>query len=146
MKSKIIKKITIVLCFLMFTPQLVQGQEIDNSYNTPPHELNYMYLKKHKTQKTIGWICLGSGVAMIVGGLALNLSNNVELRKIICSNNQLNSLNLSNNKKLQLLWCENAQLTSPAHNLKYRSIRPVEKYKTYLQTQLQIPWFFLLKR
>ncbi len=74
MKTNIIKQITIVLCFLMFTPLLVKGQEIDNSYNTPPHELNYMYLKKHKTQKTIGWICLGSGAVMILGGLAINSS------------------------------------------------------------------------
>lgn len=72
MKTKIIKQIAIVLCFLMFTPLLVQGQEIDNTNNKQPHELNYMYLKKHKTQKTIGWICLGSGAAMIFGGIAIN--------------------------------------------------------------------------
>ncbi len=71
MKTKIIKQIAIVLCFLMFTPLLVQGQEIDNSYNKLPHELNYMYLKKNKKQKTAAWILLGSGVALFTGGFIL---------------------------------------------------------------------------
>ena len=74
MKTKIFHQIAIILGVLMFSTSLAQGQEIDNSSNKTPQEMHDMFMKKHKTNKLVGWIMVGSGVVMIVSGIGINLS------------------------------------------------------------------------
>lgn len=71
MKTKIIKKITIALCFLMFTTTIVKGQEIDNSFYKTPQEMHDMFMKKHKSKTTAGWITLSTGIALLASGYAI---------------------------------------------------------------------------
>jgi len=60
------KKIIILTMSLAFTATSF-GQQI-----TPKQDLNWKesdYYKKSKNQKTVAWILLGSGVALVTGGL-----------------------------------------------------------------------------
>lgn len=74
MKTRVFKQLVIILCISLFYAPILQGQEIDNSFNKTPQEMHDMFMKKHKTNKLVGWIMVGSGVVMIVSGLGINLS------------------------------------------------------------------------
>ena len=45
--------------------------------NLSPTLTKQDYLQKNKEQKTIAWILFGSGLAMVGGGLAINLSGGI---------------------------------------------------------------------
>lgn|SRR5665811_903690 len=68
------KKILILFCFSLLTIQLIKGQKIDTSRSTSPQALHDMYTQKRKTNNTVGWIMLGSGIGMAIGGSAIILS------------------------------------------------------------------------
>ena len=78
MKVKLIKLITVICCFSLLVSTNVQGQEVDNSFNKTPQEMHDMFMQKHSENKTIGWITFGSGIAMIAGGIAINVSANID--------------------------------------------------------------------
>lgn len=48
--------------------QSVTGQIIEPKVTIPQQELHDRYLMKYKTSKTAGWVLLGSGIGMILGG------------------------------------------------------------------------------
>jgi len=62
------KKLFLTVCVSFLIPQLVDGQTIDLSKTKSTQELHGSYIKKYKTNKTIGRIFLGSGIGMIIGG------------------------------------------------------------------------------
>jgi hypothetical protein len=68
------KKILILFCLSLLTIQLVKSQKSDKSISTSPIGLHDLYMKKHKTNNTVGWIMLGSGIGMTLGGFATNVS------------------------------------------------------------------------
>jgi len=72
MKTKTLKLLKIILCLLLFTPLLVQAQEIDNSFNKTPQEMHDMFMHKSKTKKTVAWITLGTGLTLFGTGLAIS--------------------------------------------------------------------------
>lgn len=71
------KKILILICFSLLTIQLVKGQKNNTSMSTSPQALHDMYMQKRKTNNTVGWIMLGSGIGMTTGGIAINLSGGI---------------------------------------------------------------------
>ena len=68
------KKILFLFCLSLLVIQLVKSQKIDKSISTSPKELHDQYMKNRKTNNTIGWIMLGSGIGMTLGGFATNVS------------------------------------------------------------------------
>ena len=50
------------------------GQVNDNSISPSSIEMADLYLQKQKTNKTMGFVMLGAGIAMIAGGLAINVN------------------------------------------------------------------------
>ncbi len=54
--------------FLTTQVVIVNAQTIDLSETKSTKELQYDYIRKYKTYKTAGWVLLGSGIGMIVGG------------------------------------------------------------------------------
>lgn len=64
------KKILFLLFFPMTTT--ICFSQVNNYAK---HSASIDYLKKSKSQKTIVWVMVGSGVAMIGGGFAINLSS-----------------------------------------------------------------------
>jgi hypothetical protein len=65
------KQIFISICFFLFIIQFVQGQKIDTTMNKTPQVLYNMYMQKHKSNKTIGWILFGSGLGMAGIGMTI---------------------------------------------------------------------------
>lgn len=66
------------LVFLTLIAQLAYTQKIDTSFTSinSPQALHDSYMKKRRANKTAGWIMLGSGVAMFVGGSLINFNEN----------------------------------------------------------------------
>jgi hypothetical protein len=61
------KSLTILTAFLLST-QFVSAQKIDTATSRSPQENYNFYMQKNRTNKTIGWCLLGSGiVAMTIG-------------------------------------------------------------------------------
>ena len=75
MNHKIKQNFFAILLFLVAT-SIIQAQVIDQK----SQELHDMYMQKHKTNKTVGWISLGSGVALIGIG-AVVYSNDFTLNE-----------------------------------------------------------------
>jgi len=74
MKTKLIlKQVTIILCFLLFLPSLILGQEVDDKLNKTPQEMHDMFMKKSKTNKIAGFVFLGSGIALVATGIGINM-------------------------------------------------------------------------
>ena len=63
-----LKKLFVTVCVSFLIGQLVKGQAIDLSKTKSTLDLRDSYIKKYKTNKTTGWVLLGSGIGMIVGG------------------------------------------------------------------------------
>lgn len=59
--------ITFGIIFLLAF-QLMQGQKIDTPTDQKPLQSHEVYIQKHKTNKTVAWVLLGSGVTMTVVG------------------------------------------------------------------------------
>ena len=72
MKTKLI---ILFFCFGLFNSAI--GQVLVNKENKTTQELYDFHISKKKTNKTAGWITLGGGVAMIVGGIGINLSGGI---------------------------------------------------------------------
>jgi hypothetical protein len=65
------KQIFISICFFLFIIQFVQGQKIDTTMNKTPQVLYNMYMQKHKSNKTVGWVLFGSGLGMAAIGMTI---------------------------------------------------------------------------
>lgn len=72
MKTKII-----ALIFCLGFLNNVLGQVITQDENQSPQELYDFHMSKKKANNTAAWITFGSGVAMIVGGLGINMSGGI---------------------------------------------------------------------
>ncbi len=57
----------LVIVFLLLT-QIVTAQINDPAISISKQELHDAYLMKYKKNKTSGWVLLGSGIGMILGG------------------------------------------------------------------------------
>ena len=65
MKTSIITQITIIFCFLLLSPTLSLAQEVERT----PQEMHDMFMKKHKKKKIVGFVTLGTGVALVATGI-----------------------------------------------------------------------------
>ena len=77
MKTRVFKQLVIILCISLFYAPILQGQEIDNSFNKTPQQMYDMFMRKNKTNKILGYIFLGSGVAIIAIGATITASTNI---------------------------------------------------------------------
>ncbi|MCH7783916.1 MAG: hypothetical protein IIB06_00660 [Bacteroidetes bacterium] len=77
MKTRLFKQLVIILCISLFYAPILQGQEIDNSFNKTPQQMYDMFMRKNKTNKILGYIFLGSGVAIIAIGATITASTNI---------------------------------------------------------------------
>lgn len=69
MKNKLL-----LLMFCFGFMNLALGQQIPSNSNQTPQELYDFHISKKKANNLSGWLALGSGTAMIIGGLGWNLS------------------------------------------------------------------------
>ena len=53
MKTTLFNRITILLSLLFLITPLVQGQEVDKSFNKTPQEMHDMFMQKHKTKSSV---------------------------------------------------------------------------------------------
>ena len=65
------KRLLHIFCFSLLITKLANGQQTDLTKSKSTQELHHDYTQKYKTNKTIGWVLLGSGVGMIIGGGAV---------------------------------------------------------------------------
>ena len=73
----IMKNKFLLFVFLIGFINLSIGQEIPTNPNQTPQELYDFHISKKKENNLAGWITLGSGTAMIIGGLGWNLSGGI---------------------------------------------------------------------
>ncbi len=71
---KKIKTMLIILIFYLGFLNNAFGQVTTEEKNQSTQELYDFHISKKKANKTAAWITLGGGVAMIIGGLAINVS------------------------------------------------------------------------
>lgn len=64
------RSLTFVLLLAMFGFVNLSAQELNNNENKTAQELYDFHIKKMKTSKLVGWITLGSGAAMFIGGIS----------------------------------------------------------------------------
>ena len=64
----------IIVCALLLS---IADASFSQQTNPAPALSRQDYLQKSKQQKTIAWIMLGSGICMVGGGLAINLSGGI---------------------------------------------------------------------
>lgn len=74
---KTTKTILIILIFNLGFSKNALGQVLTEGENQSPQELYDFHISKKKANKTAAWITLGGGVAMIVGGLGINMSGGI---------------------------------------------------------------------
>ena len=65
------KKLLYIFCFTLLITQMANGQQTEPTRSKSTQELHNDYIQKYKTNKTVGWVLLGSGVGMIIGGGAV---------------------------------------------------------------------------
>lgn len=65
------KKLLYICCSSLLIVQLADGQQTDLIKRKSTQESHDDYMQKYKTNKTIGWVLLGSGLGMIIGGGAV---------------------------------------------------------------------------
>ena len=63
----------VFFCFL----QSAQSQIIEPTENSSPQEFHDFYTAKRKANKTAAWIAFGSGIAMTIGGIGINLDGGI---------------------------------------------------------------------
>jgi len=66
------KRLLSILLILIMSSQLINGQVIEQADNNSQEELYDFHMLKHKKNKTAAWILGGSGVTMVIAGLAIN--------------------------------------------------------------------------
>ena len=69
------KRILSTIFILLLSFQMVQGQVIEPQPEKTQQNLQDMYIKKHRTNKIAGWVCLGAGVGMIIGGASTAMNH-----------------------------------------------------------------------
>ena len=74
-KFIIMKRIILSIFILLLSFQMAQGQVIEPQPEKTPQDLHDMYIKKQRTNEIAGWICLGSGVGMMIGGLSTAMNH-----------------------------------------------------------------------
>ncbi|WP_067147688.1 hypothetical protein [Pseudotamlana agarivorans] len=74
---KTVKPILILLILYLSFSNHALGQALTEAQNQSAQELYDFHIKKKKTNNTVAWIVLGSGVAMIVGGYGINMSGGI---------------------------------------------------------------------
>jgi len=72
MKNYLIATLTVLL-----TICTTSGQVIQEDANNQAQELYDYHMLKRKKAKTTGWIMLGSGIAMTIGGIGINMSGGI---------------------------------------------------------------------
>ncbi len=70
---KTTKTILIILIFYLGFVNNAIGQVLPVEKNQSSQELYDFHISKKKVNKTTAWLTLGGGIAMIVGGLAINM-------------------------------------------------------------------------
>ncbi|WP_320814145.1 hypothetical protein [Flavobacterium sp.] len=73
---KTAKKLLILIFYLGFVNSTL-GQVLVDEKNQTPQELYDFHISKKKSNNTSAWITLGGGVAMIIGGIGINLSGGI---------------------------------------------------------------------
>ena len=71
------KQILLLLIFCLGFINLTTGQQMTTNSNQSPQELYDFHISKKKANNLAGWITLGSGAAMIIGGLGWNVSGGI---------------------------------------------------------------------
>ena len=71
---KTTKTMLIILIFYLSFSNNALGQVLAEEKNQSPQELYDFHISKKKVNNTAGWITLGGGVAMIIGGFGWNSS------------------------------------------------------------------------
>ena len=74
---KTTKTMLIILIFYLGFSNNALGQVLTEEKNQSPQELYDFHISKKKANNTAAWIALGGGVAMIVGGLGINMSGGI---------------------------------------------------------------------
>lgn len=75
MRTKV-AKLAILICLFGFYYG-AQGQVLAEKKIEPSQKLYDFHLNKMKSNKTAAWVALGGGAAMLIGGIAVNLSENI---------------------------------------------------------------------
>jgi len=71
-------KITLLfLTTILLSSQLVSAQKIDTPSPDSPKDRYAFYMKKHKANRTTGFLLLGGGLVMAVSGVASGVSGGV---------------------------------------------------------------------
>ncbi len=67
----------LILLFVLGSINISRAQVIPDEENSSPQELYDFHIQKKKANNLAGWLTLTGGVAMIVGGLGINLSGGI---------------------------------------------------------------------
>jgi hypothetical protein len=74
---KTTKTILIILMFNLGVVSNTLGQVLTEEENQSPQELYKFHISKKKANNAAAWITLGGGVAMIIGGIGINVSGGI---------------------------------------------------------------------
>jgi hypothetical protein len=70
-----LKRLVILLIVFLLSTQFVSAQKSDTAANGSTRASYDFYMQKHKTNNTIGWLLLGSGVTMASVGVGIGANN-----------------------------------------------------------------------
>ena len=99
MKTRLI---ILIFCLGFFNNSL--GQVLTEEKDQSPQELYDFHISKKKANNTAAWITLSGGVAMIVGGIGINVAEDLD--------NIFSDDNTNNNKGLWLSYLGGATTLS----------------------------------
>jgi hypothetical protein len=74
-KTSKTRLLILIFCLGLLDPAL--GQAVTDVEKQSAQELYDFHISRKKENNTAGWITLGGGIAMIVGGMAFNLSGGI---------------------------------------------------------------------
>jgi hypothetical protein len=70
-----LKRLMVLLIVFLLSTQFVSAQKSDTAANGSAQASYDFYMQRHKTNNTIGWLLLGSGVTMTTVGAAIGTNN-----------------------------------------------------------------------
>lgn len=70
-----LKRLVILLIVFLLSAQFVSAQKSDTATNGSAQAGYDFYMQKHKTNNTIGWLLLGSGVTVASVGVGIGANN-----------------------------------------------------------------------
>lgn len=79
------KSTTVIVLILTFNFVFISnffGQVVPDEELQSPQELYDFHIDKMKSNKTAAWITLGGGIAMIVGGAAIDFADNFDFSSV----------------------------------------------------------------